>query len=500
MVFNSIPFSIFFLVFYAVYVRLGHRGQIRLLLAASGFLYALWDWRFLGLIGISTLVDFWVAQKIADTENEARKRRFLLVSVVTNLSILGLFKYFNFFLDSARELLSWIGVSDFFWRLDLVLPVGISFYTFKTLSYTFDVYGQQMGPTRSLTNYAAFVAFFPQLMSGPIDRAASLLPQIESPRQILPEHVRIGCWLFLWGLFKKSVVADNLAALVAQEFHLVDSMSGAWFLIYAFTLQLYCDFSGYTDMSRGLAKLMGFETAINFRNPFFATNPVDFWQRWHISLSSWVQDYLYIPIAAHYLRKGTALINQYKPHLYTMALLGLWHGASMHYVIYGLYWGIAIIIFIHFRNWKKKRSRRQKKLYTQNAPGNPGGPFLWLRRIVFFHVVCLSFVLFRSTSLDEALRYYLVLFSPPPEAVVGGLSSLVQLFNPLLWQGKLALLATAIYGLPLLLMEDFQERHGDVPAIWLLAWPVRYAIFAALVFAILTAGARDSYEFIYIQF
>ena len=342
---NSFSFLLFFAVVYGLYLTLPHRRQNALLLIASYCFYCFWDYRFLVLILISTTVDFWAARQIAATEVEGKRRGYLLLSIVTNLTILGFFKYFNFLLDSAAELLEFLGLDPIRWHLNIVVPIGISFYTFKTLSYTIGVYGRELMPTHRWVDYAAFVAFFPQLLSGPIDRASALLPQIENPRKITRDLIRTGIWLFFWGLFKKVVVADNLADVVAPAFSSVwvVSTSYAWTALYAFALQLYCDFSGYTDMARGVAMLFGFQTTVNFRNPFFASNPVEFWQRWHISLSQWIQDYIYFPLAAQALRRGTSAWHQYMPHICTMVLIGLWHGASWNFAIWGLYHGFLLI-------------------------------------------------------------------------------------------------------------------------------------------------------------
>ena len=253
---NSFKFLLFFLVVYGVYCVLPHRRQNSLLLIASYCFYCFWDYRFLVLILITTTVDFWAARQIAATEIEGRRRGYLLVSLITNLAILGFFKYFNFLLDSASELLTFLGLDPVRWHLNVVVPIGISFYTFKTLSYTIGVYGRELMPIRRWVDYAAFVAFLPQLLSGPIDRASALLPQIENPRKITRDLIRTGIWLFFWGLFKKVVVADNLAEVVAPAFssEVVVSTAYAWTALYAFALQLYCDFSGYTDMARGVVR------------------------------------------------------------------------------------------------------------------------------------------------------------------------------------------------------------------------------------------------------
>lgn len=500
MTFNSFTFLACFALFYTVYVRLDFRRQNGLLLVASYLFYAVWDWRFLGLILLSTAVDYTMARTIAASQDEKKRLRCLWVSVVVNLGVLGFFKYFNFFLESAYQLLGLLGIPGLHWRLDLALPVGISFYTFKTLSYTLDVYGRQMEPTHNFAHYAAFVAFFPQLLSGPIDRAATLLPQIQKPRRISTWHLQAGIWLFLWGLCKKTVMADNLALLVGPVFSNGPvSGSEAWFALYAFAIQLYCDFSGYTDMARGIAKLMGFETSINFRQPYFTTNPMDFWKRWHISLTSWVQDYLYIPIAAYYLRKGSGILNQYMPHVLTMGLIGLWHGASMNFVLFGVYWGVALALYASYRNGMKKRARR-KRSATKAAASSPIETIRFiLRLLAFFHVVCFSLVLFRAGSIAQALRYYRFLLGRGI-AGPGGFADWLAMMHPMAWQGKMILFTAALVAVPLFLFEWAQARSGDELVVHRWPVPVQFAVYLAVWLALFMSGVRENYGFIYVQF
>lgn len=489
---NSFKFLLFFLTVGVAYWMVPRRRQNLLLLAASYAFYCFWDYRFLALVLISTSVDFWAARRMADAENERRRRGYLWISLAVNLGILGFFKYFNFFLDGAVSILNACGWDAARWHLDLLLPIGISFYTFKTLSYTIGVYGREIEPTRRWVDYALFVAFFPQLLSGPIDRAASLLPQIEKDRTITRELVRTGCWLFFWGLFKKVVVADNLAEVVAPAFSpdLAVSTAYAWTALYAFALQLYCDFSGYTDMARGVASLLGFQTSINFRNPFFATNPVDYWQRWHISLSQWIQDYVYFPMAAQALRKGTTAWHQYWPHVCTMALIGLWHGANWTYVAFGLYWGAAIVLY---NVWRGERKRRLKRAGRKPRAGAWPlfAPSRMVAMLAFFHVVCLGFIFFRSASLVEALRYFGVLF----DLRAGG-----WLWNGFGLDSLNAWLLMGMLYAPVLIVQASQEVRGDLLAP--LSWNpwFRAALCAVSGGMLLVLAKTSGGAFIYVQF
>ena len=488
---NSVSFFLFFLVVGAVYWLLPHRKQNAFLLAASYGFYCFFDYRFLALILVSTTVDYWAAWGMAGTEIDGKRRRYLLASLTVNLGILGFFKYFNFFLESAGDMLGLVGIDVVSGHLDILLPVGISFYTFKTLSYTIGVYGRELPPTRRWIDYAAYVAFFPQLLSGPIDRAAALLPQIESPRALSVSLIRTGVWLFAWGLFKKVVVADNLAHLVDPAFSpdLQVSSSYAWAALYAYALQLYCDFSGYTDMARGVATLLGFKTAINFRNPFFAANPIDFWQRWHISLSSWIQDYVYFPLAAHALRKSTSAWNQYWPHVFTMVLVGLWHQAQMTNIVFGFYWGLAIVAYNLYRAWRKKRLKRSGGRASGSRPAPPSFAGRLVAIALLFHAVCLSFVLFRSPSMAEAFRTYGVLFGFSANGpVAGGLATLN------------AYLAMLFLYSPVLAVQIQQERHGDLLYPLSMSLLPRILLYAAMAILLLTLGKTDGGAFIYIQF
>lgn len=490
MALNSVSFFLFFLVVWGAYWLLPHRKQNALLLAASYLFYCFFDYRFLALILVSTTVDFWVARRMAGTEIEEKRRRYLLASLLVNLGILGFFKYFNFFLESAAGVLDLAGIGARPWHLNILLPIGISFYTFKTLSYTIGVYGRELPPTRRWIDYAAYVAFFPQLLSGPIDRASALIPQIENPRTFSSALIRTGVWLFIWGLFKKAAVADNLADLANPAFSadLVVSASYAWAGLYAYALQLYCDFSGYTDMARGVATLLGFHTAINFRNPFFATNPNDFWQRWHISLSSWIQDYVYFPLAAFALRKSMSAWSQYWPHVFTMVLIGLWHQARLTNIAFGFYWGVALVLY------NVVRSRRKKKRHRSNQPANarpalPSRTGRFIAMAALFHAVCFSFVLFRSPTMGDALRFFGVLLGF--QAGVAGAGG---------WAALNAYLAMAILYFPVLAVQIHQERRGNLLSPLSLSLLPRMALYAAIAIMLLTLGKTGGGAFIYIQF
>jgi alginate O-acetyltransferase complex protein AlgI len=345
MLFNSPEFAVFLAVvlplFYAL--RSHWRLQNLLLLTAGYVFYGWWDWRFLGLLAVSTVADYTAGLVIGGSEKARTRKAALVLVLCFNIGLLGLFKYFNFFTESfaaAAEVL-------FHWHpswttLNVVLPVGISFYTFQSIGYSVDVYRRQIPPTRDLLSYATFVAFFPQLVAGPIERAGHLLKQLAGPRRPTPQGVYLGVCEFAWGLFKKLVIADYLAQHVDEVFaNLSGHRPGSMVLAtVAFAFQVYADFSGYTDMARGLAHMMGIDLVRNFNNPYFATSPQEFWRRWHISLSTWFRDYVYYPLGGS--RKG-----ELRTHLNIIGvflLCGLWHGANWNYVLWGGVHGLGLSV------------------------------------------------------------------------------------------------------------------------------------------------------------
>ena len=304
MLFNTLQFAIFFIIVYSLYLLFNHKWQNWMLLVASYIFYGAWDWRFLSLIFISTILDYICGLQIYKSRYLKRKRLFLFFSVFGNLAILGFFKYFNFFATNLQELLKIFGFSIHPHFLHIILPIGISFYTFQTMSYTIDIYRGRMAPTKKFFDLALFVAFFPQLVAGPIERAKHLLPQILVPRKLSLDKFYEGCYLIFWGLFQKVFIADNLAKIVDPVFAGNSPYNGIQVILalYAFAFQILCDFSGYSNIARGLGKCMGFDIMVNFNLPYFSTNPREFWRRWHISLSTWLRDYLYISLGGN--RRG----------------------------------------------------------------------------------------------------------------------------------------------------------------------------------------------------
>ena len=339
MTFHSLAFVIFFPVVLAAYWCLRHRAQNVLLLAGSYLFYGWVHPWFVAIMLTSTTVDYWAGQRIED--DPAHKKRYLMASVIVNLGMLGFFKYFNFFIDNVRMALGSLGLSVAPPVLEIILPAGISFYTFQALSYTIDIYRGETRARRNAVDFALFVAFFPHLVAGPIMRAHNLLRQVEHPRQFSVAAAQSGSVLIAWGFFKKLVVADNVAGIAARVFgHQDPSFELLWAGVFAFGIQIYADFSAYSDIARGVARWFGFELIVNFNHPYLAHSPTDFWRRWHISLSTWFRDYVYIPLGG-----GRAPSPQREANvLATFLLSGLWHGASWNFVLWGLYHGLLVVI------------------------------------------------------------------------------------------------------------------------------------------------------------
>jgi alginate O-acetyltransferase complex protein AlgI len=344
MTFNSVTFVVFFAVVLGIYWKAPPRWRNPILLVSSYVFYGWWDWRFLGLLMISTGVDFTIGRRLHASTNDRRRLQLLVTSLVVNLGILGAFKYFGFFVDGAVDLLTSLGIEASPTTLEILLPVGISFYTFQTISYTFDIYRRRIEPTNDLIAFGTYVSYFPQLVAGPIERAQHLMPQILNSARPFPDDSgrREAARLILVGLIKKVVLADGVARLANDAFDQADSASAVVLIVgvVAFGIQIYGDFSGYTDIARGVSKLLGIELIVNFTQPYLSRNITEFWRRWHISLSDWLRDYLYIPLGGN--RSGT--LATYRNLMITMLLGGLWHGASWNFVIWGGLHGAYLVI------------------------------------------------------------------------------------------------------------------------------------------------------------
>lgn len=405
MLFNSLAYFAFLPTFFALYWLFGKRIRIQnaLILVASYLFYGWWDWKFLFLIFLSTVIDFFTGIYIekSQTQNNPQKlwhpKTFLAISMVCNLGFLGFFKYYNFFIEGMTDILETVGYKQNLWTLKIILPVGISFYTFQTMSYTIDVYKRKLKPTKDFISFAAFVAFFPQLVAGPIERATNLLPQITTARKFRYDQAVQGLRLILWGLWKKVMIADALSSVVDEVFSQY-SEAGALALIFgaiAFSFQIYCDFSGYSDVAIGSSKLLGFELMSNFKFPFFSRNIGEFWRRWHISLSTWFRDYVYIPLGGSRKGKWSSLRNIFIIFLVS----GFWHGADWRFLAWGF---IHALLFVP--SFFMGRNRKFSESVVAQNRILPRIKEVFQMGITFFGV-CLAFVIFRSENLTEGLDY-----------------------------------------------------------------------------------------------
>jgi len=474
--FNSYIFWAFFAVVLAVYRVVPLRAQNRLLLVASYVFYGYWDWRFLSLLLISTVIDYYVARWIAVTPPGKFRKRLVVVSLVANLGMLGVFKYYGFFVTEMIDVLARMGVHVAPPVLHVVLPVGISFYTFQTLSYTIDVYRGHTEPATNLLDFALYVSFFPQLVAGPIERSSRLLPQILAPRVVTPEAVSEGLYHVAMGLFKKVVLADNMAPIVNHVFSRDPStLSGADVLVgvYAFAFQIYGDFSGYSSIAQGLAKWMGFDLMWNFKMPYFAVSPSDFWRRWHVSLSTWLRDYLYIPLGGN--RSGAWLT--YRNLALTMVLGGLWHGAGWTFINWGVFHGLILIAY-----------RRADGAAEPAAVPTLGRRAVRLGQIVLmFHLVCVSWLLFRADSMHQVVVMLGRLFAgSSSESMVGFAGYAIGMI--------------AFFAGPLLALELWIERSGDLlKPIHSRPW-IQVVLYVYLAVMLLVFTPLVNQVFIYFQF
>ncbi len=398
MVFTEPRFLLFFAVFFLAHWTLrGERPRKWLLLGASYLFYSAWDWRFSFLLLASTLIDFIAGLKIEASQTQAGRRRWITLSLVGTLGILCFFKYYNFFTESAAALLHRIGIEASPPVLNVVLPVGVSFYTFQTLSYGIDVYRGSLKACHSLLDFSLFVAFFPQLVAGPIVRATDFLPQLDHPRRWRDVNVRWCMGLFLAGYLKKACIADHLAVQVDRVFASPGDFGCAdnWLGLLAYQVQVYCDFSGYSDMALATAGLLGYQLMKNFDFPYFGASIAEFWRRWHISLSTWLRDYLYISLGGSRGSGLRSIVNIFV----TFGLCGLWHGAAWNFVVFGLIHGVYVTVH---SLWSRSRAE------TPGAKGLGFVPGIVLTNLFF----ALSLVVFRSTSWENCGAMFLRLFRP----------------------------------------------------------------------------------------
>ena len=480
MLFNSLEYALFFIVIFVSYWSLQSRGiksQNVLLLLGSYFFYGSWDWRFLFLLMFSTGLDYFTGIRIHEAKTAVWKKAWLIISVGINLGFLGFFKYFNFFISSAKKLLGSMGSETEFSTLDIILPVGISFYTFHGLSYVFDIYRGKIIPTKNAVDYCLFVSFFPLLVAGPIERATHLLPQIKSKRTFDYSKSVDGLRQILWGLFKKIVVADTCAEAVNLIFKASPQLEGSTLAIGAilFAIQIYGDFSGYSDIALGSARLLGFELLQNFSFPYFSRDIAEFWRKWHISLTSWFRDYLYVPLGGS--KVGT--LRQIYNTIIVFLVSGFWHGANWTFIAWGLYNAICFIPLL-----VTDKNRLNMGVVAQ------GKTFPNLKEILqmtgTFLLVCLGWIFFRANSMSQAIAYIGSIFT----------KQLFTLPNDSYFSYVLLIL------IPFMMLIEWNGRHGRYALENLqqrMYAPLRLLLYVTIAVGVLLFSGVEE-EFIYFQF
>lgn len=483
MFFNSIDFAIFFPLVFIFYWLVAKNLVLRniLILVSSYVFYGWWDWRFLILIVISSLVDFIIGQKLYKSEKIKQRKGLLLISLFVNLGFLFYFKYANFFIETFVDSFMFFGKELEVSTLNIILPVGISFYTFQTLSYTIDIYRKQLEPTKNWLAFFSFVAFFPQLVAGPIERASHLLPQFYKTYKFNYDQVKSGLLLMAFGLFKKMVIADRAAIIVNQVYNNPTDYYGYETILATvlFAFQIYCDFSGYSDIAIGAARTMGFDLMKNFDSPYFSKSITEFWRRWHISLSTWFRDYVYIPLGGSRNGKYKTYANLF----IVFVVSGLWHGAAMTFVIWGAIHGAIIVL-------EKALSKARSKIFTSKTR--------FLNSVITvpltFFIVCFAWVFFRANSFDDAILII-------TNSMHFQDFSLESLLTPDYDKREFLVLIVAII---VLLLKEVIDRHD----IWIDKLPKVNFIFRWMVYIIIGLsivyygqyGDDTPAEFIYFQF
>lgn len=469
MVFNTVEFFIFFGIFLSLYYILNHRWQNVLLVVSSYIFYGWWDWRFCTLLFISTVLDFVCGLFIPGK----RPKLWLWISVAGQLSMLGFFKYFNFFEDSVRQMFMAFGLKPDWPTLKVILPVGISFYTFQTLSYTIDIYRKKLKPVHNFLDFAVFVSFWPHLVAGPILRASYLLPQILAPRKVTSRDWSEGTYFILVGLVKKVAIADIISSAIEPALKNPGHFSSTQLLlsIYLFSIRIYCDFSGYTDIARGASLFLGFRLVENFRAPYFSFGIQDFWHRWHMSLSQWLRDYLYISLGGN--RGGT--LKTYRNLMLTMILGGLWHGASWSFVVWGTLHGFYLSVGRMLGPYTERFMESARRARIEWLVIGVG-------IFLTFNLVTFTWIFFVITDFRVAFQY------------VRGLFQFTHVYDP-------NLLRLAIYSVVMLFFIDLPETLTNAHN-YLASRPMilRTAMYACYVSVLVVTWTKNYEPFIYFQF
>ena len=486
MLFNSLSFAIFLPVVFFLYwfvTNKDYKMQNILLLVASYFFYACWDYRFLFLLIFSTVLDYFTGIKMSEAASKNKKRFWFWLSVIINLGFLGIFKYYNFFAASFAEALSHVGLHVNLWTIKVILPVGISFYTFHGLSYVIDIYNDRIKPEKNYIDYAVFVSFFPLLVAGPIERATHLLPQIKQPRHFDYTKALDGMRQILWGLFKKVVIADTCAGYANSIFANYSHYNGSTLLLGAlfFTFQIYCDFSGYSDIALGTARLFGIDLLRNFAFPYFSRDIAEFWRRWHISLSTWFRDYLYIPLGGS--KGGTWM--KVRNTFIIFLVSGFWHGANWTFIIWG---ALNALYFMPLLLLNKNRTNLEIVAHGKMLPT--------IKEVfamgITFSLTVLAWIFFRSESVGKAVHYIGRIFSPSLFKTPDTRAFIESNTNPF---------AAVLIILFFVVIEWIGREHQYALARFGVSWykPVRWAVYYILVIAIFLFMGKEQ-QFIYFQF
>ena len=487
MLFNSLDFAIFLPIVFLLYWTLKNRLQFQnlFLIVVSYIFYGWWDWRFLGLIILSSVIDYSIGRTLYEQIDQSKRKLLLFLSLITNLGMLGFFKYFNFFIESFQHAFLFFGASFNGTSLNIILPVGISFYTFQTLSYTIDVYRNKIEPTKNVFSFFAFVSFFPQLVAGPIERATNLLPQFYLKRKFNHYNAVDGMRQILWGFFKKIVIADNCAIIVNDVFSNYTEYSGAVLLLGAvlFAFQIYGDFSGYSDIAIGISRLFGFDLKQNFAFPYFSRNIGEFWRRWHISLSTWFRDYLYIPLGGSKGSVGLKIRNTF----IIFIVSGFWHGANWTFIVWG---ALNAIYFLPLL-----LSNNNRKYLDVAAEGKLLPSIREFVSILFtFFITVIAWVFFRSADVSSAFLFLNNMFSDIFNA---------SFFNEFIvyYNEHLNFIIPTML-LVLLIVEWLQrdKKHALELINQNLSRPFRWCLYLTVYFFIMIFGAFGETEFIYFQF
>lgn len=485
MLFNSLEFIVFFPIVIALYFAMPHRYRWVLLLGASYYFYMSWKVEYILIIIFSTIVDYFCGLKMEGLPDKASRKKFLYLSLGVNLSVLFIFKYLNFFsqsswrvFDTLNQNFIGLNIQDNPFLINVLLPVGISFYTFQTLSYTIDVYNGTTKPERHFGKFALYVSFFPQLVAGPIERSSQLLPQFHKDYNIDYLRIRSGLLLMLWGFFKKVVIADRLSLYVNEVYNNLSDYEAINTLIatYFFAFQIYCDFSGYSDIAIGIALVMGYKLMVNFRRPYFAENIRNFWGRWHISLSTWFRDYVYIPLGGNRVVKWRWYYNLFVVFLVS----GLWHGANWTFIIWGALHGIYQVIGITTAKWQEKAG---SKMF-----GNSFSLKKLMHIFVTFHLVLFAWVFFRANNIGDAFAVF-------GNILAFNADDVVNIF------ALKADMTIAIIAIVFLILVDFmQERFSLRKVYYSISVPARWIFLILILVSIFVFGKFEEQDFLYFQF